>query len=178
MTKKPKPDLSWATEGSRKVKPGDTDKARGWSADKTPTIGWLNWWMNLAYQWQDYLSESVTKLFAAQKKQEGAIVHASALAQNAQNTHEVNQKSLSSLKTTQDMNAQIIEKKEKERDEQLYRITLLTEYCLKRIEGSFRSTDEIRMHGFVDKLKEYLTTKGMKTDWPDSPPINPLKTKN
>jgi hypothetical protein len=48
----------WATSGTLD-EPNAGAKATGWLANMKPPFGWMNWWMNLVYQWLSYLNENV-----------------------------------------------------------------------------------------------------------------------
>ena len=177
--KKPESTLIWATKDSRKMAPDDEDKKLGWSPNRAPVIGWLNWWMNLAYQWQNYFKECVDTLLAKQDKQENAIKNNSVLAQKAKATHEVNQKTLGALKTTQKELAlttesvrvgalsdarsdrkrlKVLEKQQKEIAKELCGITAIMILMYENRHGHLGNQQKSVVMARLDELKEYAVT--------------------
>jgi hypothetical protein len=62
---RPSIDPEWAVDDltngpnseANKIEPSQAKKDRGWDPLEYPPRNWLNWWMNLAYQWIVYLKE-------------------------------------------------------------------------------------------------------------------------
>ncbi len=56
----PTDDPVWATDGGTTLEPSGGKQAAGWVVDEKPPARFMNWWMNLVYQWVVYLSSNAS----------------------------------------------------------------------------------------------------------------------
>lgn len=61
--KKPQKAPEWATAAGAKIyEPFESVKKQGWKYQDVPSLQTVNWWMNTAYQWQQYFEATTDGL--------------------------------------------------------------------------------------------------------------------